>query len=98
MPAVWHAATVVAVRDETSRTKTLRLRLDAPSGHLAGQHYVVRLTAPDGYTASRSYSVASPPDGGTEVDLTVDTDYRRRLPRLHAWNSGANQPVHQSPW
>jgi ferredoxin-NADP reductase len=72
VPAVWQTATVVAVHDETARTKTLRLRLDAPSGHLAGQHYVVRLTAPDGYTASRSYSIATPPDGGTEVDLTVE--------------------------
>jgi ferredoxin-NADP reductase len=72
VPAVWHSATVVAVHDETSRTKTLRLRLDAPSGHQAGQHFVVRLTAPDGYTASRSYSVASPPDGGNEIELTVE--------------------------
>jgi ferredoxin-NADP reductase len=72
VPSVWHTATVVAVHDETSRTKTLRLRLDAPSGHQAGQHYVVRLTAPDGYTASRSYSVASSPDGGNEIELTVE--------------------------
>jgi len=70
--ATWQSATVVAVHDETPRTKTLRLRLDAPSGHRAGQHFVVRLTAPDGYTASRSYSVASPPDGGREIDLTVE--------------------------
>jgi ferredoxin-NADP reductase len=72
VPAVWQTATVAAVHEETSRTKTLRLRLDAPSGHLAGQHYVVRLTAPDGYTASRSYSIASPPDGGNTIDLTVE--------------------------
>ena len=32
----------------------------------------MRLTAPDGYTASRSYSVASPPDGGDEIELTVE--------------------------
>jgi len=72
VPSVWHTATVVALNDETPRTKTLRLRLDAPSGHQAGQHYVVRLTAPDGYTASRSYSIASPPDGGNDIDLTVE--------------------------
>ena len=72
MPAVWQTATVVAVHDETARAKTLRLRLGAPTAHRAGQHYVVRLTAPDGYTASRSYSVASPPDGGNELDLTVE--------------------------
>ena len=32
----------------------------------------MRLTAPDGYTASRSYSVASPPDGSNELELTVE--------------------------
>ena len=43
-----------------------------PPPHLAGQHFVVRLTAPDGYTAQRSYSVASPPGDGTEIELTVE--------------------------
>jgi ferredoxin-NADP reductase len=68
----WRVATVVGIQDETATAKTFRLRLDAPSEHLAGQHYVVRLTAPDGYTASRSYSVASPPDGSAEFELTVE--------------------------
>src|SRR6187551_1256395 len=68
----WQTATVVGIAPETTRAKTFRLALPAPSGHRAGQHYVVRLTAPDGYTASRSYSVASPPDGGNELDLTVE--------------------------
>ena len=72
MAAVWQTATVVAVHEETARTKTLRLRLDAPSGHRAGQHYVVRLTAPDGYSAARSYSVASAPDGTNEIELTIE--------------------------
>jgi ferredoxin-NADP reductase len=63
---------VVSIRDENARTKTIRFALDRPSGHRAGQHYVVRLTAPDGYTASRSYSVASPPDDGNELELTVE--------------------------
>lgn len=72
MAGPWQTATVVAIRDETARAKTFRLALNAPSGHLAGQHYVLRLTAPDGYTASRSYSVASAPDGGHEIDLTVE--------------------------
>jgi ferredoxin-NADP reductase len=71
-PGRWQKATVVDVRPETANAKTLRLRLPEPSGHLAGQHYVVRLTAPDGYVASRSYSVASPPDGGAEIELTVE--------------------------
>jgi len=68
----WQTATVVAIRPETARAKTFRLALERPSAHLAGQHYVVRLTAEDGYRASRSYSVASPPTTGTEIDLTVE--------------------------
>jgi len=72
VPARWQTATVVATRDETERAKTLRLALPEPSGHRAGQHYVLRLTAADGYTASRSYSVASAPDGSTEFELTVE--------------------------
>jgi ferredoxin-NADP reductase len=68
----WQPATVVAVHDETARAKTLRLALSSPEPHLAGQHYVVRLTAPDGYTAQRSYSVASPPGGSGEIDLTIE--------------------------
>jgi ferredoxin-NADP reductase len=71
-PGPWRSATVVGVRRETATAKTFRLRLAEPSGHLPGQHYVVRLTAPDGYTASRSYSVASPPDDTTGLELTVE--------------------------
>jgi ferredoxin-NADP reductase len=68
----WQTARVVSIGTETARAKTYRLTLAGPSGHRAGQHYVVRLTAPDGYTASRSYSVASAPDGSPEFELTVE--------------------------
>jgi ferredoxin-NADP reductase len=68
----WQTATVVDIRPETSRAKTFRLALPGPEAHRPGQHYVVRLTAPDGYTASRSYSVASAPDGSSEIELTVE--------------------------
>ena len=68
----WRAATVVSIKSENPTAKTFRLRLPEPSQHLAGQHYIVRLTAPDGYRAVRSYSIASPPDGSAEVELTVE--------------------------
>jgi ferredoxin-NADP reductase len=68
----WQRATVLEVRPETARAKTFRLALEAPTGHRAGQHYIVRLTAPDGYTAQRSYSVASAPDGSSHFELTVE--------------------------
>jgi ferredoxin-NADP reductase len=68
----WEPVTVVGISRETARAKTFRLAGEQPSGHRAGQHYIVRLTAPDGYTASRSYSVASAPDGSNEFELTVE--------------------------
>ncbi len=68
----WRAATVVSIRSENPTAKTFRLRLPEPSMHLAGQHCVMRLTAPDGYTAVRSYSIASPPDGSAEIELTIE--------------------------
>lgn len=71
-PSPWQAATVTQITDENARTKTYRLRLAEPVRHRAGQHVVVRLTAPDGYTASRSYSIASAPTDGAEVEITVE--------------------------
>jgi ferredoxin-NADP reductase len=40
--------------------------------HRPGQHYDVRLTAPDGYRTERSYSIASEPERGPELELTVE--------------------------
>jgi ferredoxin-NADP reductase len=68
----WRTATVLAVSDETPHARTYRLALPGPVGHRAGQHMIVRLTAPDGYTAQRSYSIASAPDDGNELDLTIE--------------------------
>jgi ferredoxin-NADP reductase len=52
--------------------KTFRLASDPPLLHVPGQHVVVRLTAPDGYQASRSYSIASAPGDGSEIELMVE--------------------------
>ena len=62
---------VRAVKQETSRTRTIFLEVLGWPGHLAGQHVDVRLTAPDGYQAQRSYSIASPPDEKL-IALTVE--------------------------
>jgi ferredoxin-NADP reductase len=70
-PAGWQAATVVSVREETRRVKTIRFAVDNWPGHLAGQHADVRLTSADGYRAERSYSIASPPEASA-LDLTVE--------------------------
>jgi ferredoxin-NADP reductase len=68
----WQRARVEEVRTETALARTYRLRLPQGHPHTPGQHYVVRVTADDGAVAQRSYSVASAPDPGGLVELTVE--------------------------
>jgi ferredoxin-NADP reductase len=70
-PTGWQPATVVSIREETRRVKTIQFAVSNWPGHLAGQHADVRLTAEDGYRAERSYSIASPPEAAA-LELTVD--------------------------
>src|ERR671917_1162688 len=67
----WQLSTVVEIRQETPRAKSLILDLPDWTTHLAGQHVDVRLTAEDGYQAQRSYSIASPPED-KHLTLTID--------------------------
>jgi ferredoxin-NADP reductase len=71
-PVAWRVGTVVALRDETPRAKTITLDVPDWPGHLAGQHVDVRLTAPDGYSAVRSYSIASAANSERRIELTVE--------------------------
>ena len=57
---------------ETPRVSSLVLAVPGWPGHRAGQHVDVRLTAEDGYQAERSYSIASPPEDGDRMVLTVE--------------------------
>ena len=68
---IWRVATVVDVRDETPRARTLVLDVPDWPGHRAGQHVDVRLVADDGYQAQRSYSIASAPEDAS-VALTIE--------------------------
>jgi ferredoxin-NADP reductase len=58
----WQLGTLVEIRQETPKVKSLILNVRDWTKHLAGQHVDVRLTAEDGYQAQRSYSIASPPE------------------------------------
>ncbi len=69
---VWQFGEVVATRMETPRTKTLTLSVPGWAGHQAGQHVDIRLSAEDGYQVERSYSIASPPENGQQVMLTIE--------------------------
>jgi len=68
----WQLATLKAVRVETPTVRSFTLGLVAWAGHRPGQHVDVRLTAEDGYSVERSYSIASEPERGAELDLTVE--------------------------
>src|SRR5438874_3114643 len=68
----WQLGEVVATNQETARTKSLTLSVPRRAGHLAGQHVDIRLTAEDGYQAERSYSIASPPEDGQQIMLTIE--------------------------
>ena len=67
----WQAATVLSIREETHRVKTIRFAVSNWPGHVPGQHADVRLTAEDGYRAERSFSIASPPEV-SGLELTVE--------------------------
>jgi ferredoxin-NADP reductase len=69
-PTTWQAATVVSMRAETPRVRTIEFAVRSWPGHLPGQHADVRLTAEDGYRAERSYSIASPAEA-PGLELTV---------------------------
>jgi ferredoxin-NADP reductase len=68
----WRFGEVTEVIDETPRVRSIMLAVPGWPGHLAGQHVDVRLTAGDGYRAERSYSIASAPDAGEALGLTVE--------------------------
>ena len=68
----WQLATVTAVRDETPTVRSFTLDLPNWARHRPGQHLDLRLTAEDGYSVERSYSIASEPERGGEVDITVE--------------------------
>jgi ferredoxin-NADP reductase len=69
---MWRVGTVIALRDETATARTITLDVKEWLGHTAGQHVDVRLTAADGYSAVRSYSIASAPNSGRVVELTIE--------------------------
>jgi ferredoxin-NADP reductase len=69
--SAWQSATVVSIREETHRVKTIRFAVSDWPGHRAGQHADIRLTAEDGYRAERSYSIATPPEL-SPLELTVE--------------------------
>lgn len=71
-PIKWQIGTVLEIKDETSKTKSITIKLPEWTPHLPGQHYNLRLTAEDGYQALRSYSVATGSGVVDKIQLTID--------------------------
>ena len=69
---IWTPSRAVELVTETPRVRSIVFDVPGWGGHMAGQHVDVRLTAPDGYQAQRSYSIASPPEDGMRVALTIE--------------------------
>lgn len=68
----WQFGEIIAIQQETAHAKSLTFAVPRWSGHRAGQHVDIRLTAEDGYQVERSYSIASPPEQGQQIMLTVE--------------------------
>jgi ferredoxin-NADP reductase len=68
----WRVATVRAIAYETPTVTSITLAIPGWAGHRPGQRVDLRLTAEDGYSAERSYSIASEPGRGSEIELTVE--------------------------
>ena len=72
-PAIrWQNATLTRRVMQTPGIASFFIRPDQPFSWRAGQHVDIRLTAEDGYRAIRSYSIASLPAAGGEVELAVE--------------------------
>lgn len=71
-PARWQPTTITGIARLTARVASFRFLPSEPFSYVAGQHVDVRLTAPDGYTAQRSYSIASAPEAGDEIELAIE--------------------------
>jgi ferredoxin-NADP reductase len=72
-PAVrWQTAVVTDIISRTARIKSFMLAPSRPVDFRAGQHVNVRLTASDGYRAMRSYSIASPPETPSQIELAIE--------------------------
>ena len=69
---IWTPSKAVEFVTETPAVRSIVFDVPGWGGHMAGQHVDVRLTAPDGYQAQRSYSIASAPEDGMRVALTIE--------------------------
>lgn len=71
-PVQWQQARISAIVRRTPSVASFFFAASAPFSFRAGQHVDIRLTAPDGYRAQRSYSIASAPSAGGDIELAIE--------------------------
>jgi ferredoxin-NADP reductase len=68
----WQDAVISRIVENTPRIKNFFFTLPQGFALQPGQHVDIRLTAADGYRAERSYSIASAPEDGRELELAIE--------------------------
>ena len=67
----WQIATLIKSELASVNVRALTFKLEKAPELKSGQHFDIKLTAPNGYVAERSYSVASSPEQGDEIEFGV---------------------------
>ena len=68
----WWKGDVIESVMETPSVRTLTLGVPDWAGHAAGQYVDVARVTRGGYRPARSYSIASPPEDGGRLEITVE--------------------------
>jgi ferredoxin-NADP reductase len=68
----WQEAAIIRIALLSPRVMSFSFAPSLPFQFRAGQHVDIRLTAPDGYRAERSYSIASPPETPSLIELVIE--------------------------
>lgn len=68
----WRTSTITHVKQRSPTVSSFFFSTREFLPFIAGQHVSVRLTAPDGYRAQRSYSIASPPEETSSIELAIE--------------------------
>jgi ferredoxin-NADP reductase len=68
----WQLAAIIRIAPLSPRVMSFTFAPSQPFPFRAGQHVDIRLTAPDGYRAERSYSIASPPETPSLIELVIE--------------------------
>lgn len=68
----WWRGKVIDTTVETPHVRSLTFMVPGWPGHAPGQYVDVRHRSPSGHWSARSYSIASPPEDGETIEISVE--------------------------